>query len=122
MSLIRKTVYINRANTFVLTFSDIDADGVATPIDLSSVYSFRLLLVGSAVTEQDFLPSPGDVTDITAGSSGDVRFKLGELTLLNVGTWEMQLAYFPTVLDTVPIQLIHASGPDVVRITVLDIA
>mgnify|MGYP003661567144 CR=1 FL=1 len=122
MSIIRKTVYLSRDNTFVITFTSVDEAGTSTAVDLSGIYSLRFALVGSAVDQADYTTlSSGSVLDTSLGD-GQVRFKLGGITGLTAGAYTMRLAYLTTAGDTAPSQLAHEDGPDVIRVRVVDSA
>jgi hypothetical protein len=104
---IKKTVFIGDDNTFVLTFSDVDAAGVETLHDFTGTYSMLLTLVGSGIAETEYASLvAGQVIDISLGS-GRVRFKLGGITGLAAGEYPMRVRYKTSSGDTAPTQIVH---------------
>lgn len=106
---IKKPVWIGDDNTFVLTFTDVDAAGVETAHDFAGTYSILLTLAGSGIAEQEYTAlTAGNVLDTSLGS-GQLRLKLGGIGGLAAGEYALRLRKKTSVGDTAPTQLAHES-------------
>lgn len=117
MAAIKKTAFIGDDNTFVLTFSSVDAAGAETLMDFSGVYSMLLTLVGSGVAEFEYTSLiAGQVVDTSLGG-GKVRLKLGGIVGLAAGEYPLRLRYKTSAGDTAPTQIVH-EGDASMKVTV----
>lgn len=104
---VKKTVWIGDDNTFVLTFTDVDAAGVETLRDFAGTYSILLTLAGSGIAEQEYTTlTAGNVIDKSMGA-GQLRLRLGGIGGLAAGEYALRLREKTSVGDTAPTQLAH---------------
>ena len=121
MAAIKKTVFIGDDNTFILTFSSVDAAGTETVMDLSGIHSVLLTLVGSTIAEAEYTSLiAGQVVDTSLGS-GRIRLKLGGIVGLAAGAYPLRLRYKTSAGDTAPTQIAHEADSNM-KVTVTVVA
>lgn len=118
---IKKTAFIGADNRFVLTFSDVAADGSEAVHSLAGIYSMLLTLEGSGIAEEEYTSlGDGSVVDTSLGS-GQVRLKLGGIAGLTAGTYSLRLRYKTSAGDTAPTQIAH-EGDNAMKVTIKVVA
>ena len=103
----KQLVWIGDDNTFSLTATDVNDDGVETPHPFTGIYSMLLTLVGSGIAEFEYTSLiAGQVVDMSLGS-GKMRLKLGTIAGLTPGEYPLRLRYKTSAGDGNPTQIVH---------------